>query len=75
MRTAPGTDLIEVRIKGEQLITRRDIDRIAVKSDAAQPSVGPAPLPVDINCIPVNNLIDRLLVQIDHVHAAMAFTL
>ncbi len=72
---APGADQAEIGSVGKQLVARGDVDDVAIEGDAAQPAVPAASLPVDRGRVPVELLADRLALEIEQVHATMAFAL
>ena len=75
VRVAPGSEQPEVGRVGEELVARRDVDHLAIEGDAAQAAIPAAALPVDVGGVPVDGLPDLAPLEVDEVHATMAFAL
>ena len=72
---APGANRFEVWGISKQLVTGSNVDRIRIEGDTAQSPISTAATPIYINRVPVELLFEALIVEINQVNAAMAFTL
>src|SRR5690606_32573659 len=75
VRRAPGAELPELPVPGEQLVAGRDEDAVTVERDPPQAAVPAAPLPVDVDRVPVDRLHHALAFQVDEVDASVTLAL